>query len=250
MKSHEQITVSSTWNYDRVNIESVLYQAFLLATRRPFKPNFHLDLKFVSHAEALLDLYTSSSSSSKSPSLVLGVPLSLYRLIIRIMDCYNITECSIRHYLRDLRVEMDQWEQLLLNQDDAQSSLPSVVCFEDLMILAASLLLDLVTESLGPLLIDISALGQPDEQKPWRWQMDLAMVILQCPEEHDKWSGCFLGAWPLLILGYGARTVEEITLVKDVLSNIRQRTGYGEVQRIREELDEITGYKIVPNITD
>ena len=72
--------------------------------------------------------------------------------------------------------------------------------------------------------------------------MDLAMAILQCPEEHEKWSHCFLGAWPLLIIGYGARSIKEITLVKDVLGNIRQRTGYGEVQRIWEDL-EITSLK-------
>ena len=105
------------------------------------------------------------------------------------------------------------------------------------MILAVSLLFDLVAENLDHHI----AISQ--QQKPGRWQMDLAMAILQCPEEHEKWSHCFLGAWPLLIVGYGARSIEEITLVKDVLSNICQRTGYGEVQRIREELEEVTSLK-------
>ena len=105
------------------------------------------------------------------------------------------------------------------------------------MILAASLLLDLVAENLN------HSITISEQQKPWRWQMDLAMAILQCPEEHEKWSHCFLGAWPLLIIGYGARSIKEITLVKDVLGKIRQRTGYGEVQRIWEELEEITSLK-------
>ncbi|KAJ4007531.1 hypothetical protein NW752_010193 [Fusarium irregulare] len=236
MKSHDQAAKSSTRTYDRVNIESVLYQGFLLATRRPFKPDFRMDTEFISHAESLLNLCGSSDSSGKNSSLILGVPTSLYRLILKVMDSYNIATDKVNDYLECLRVDMDYWEQLLIN-DDIQDGPPSGAGFNDLMILAASLLLDLVAENLNHC-ITIS-----EQQKPWRWQMDLAMAILQCPEEHEKWSHCFLGAWPLLILGYGARSIEEITLVKDVLGNIRQRTGYGEVQRIREELEEITSLK-------
>ncbi|KAI1070339.1 hypothetical protein LB507_010235 [Fusarium sp. FIESC RH6] len=243
MKSHDQAANSSTRTYDRVNIESVLYQGFLLATRRPFKPDFHMDPEFISHAESLLNQCGSSDSSGTNSSLILGVPTSLYRLILKIMDSYSVARDKVNDYLGCLRVDMDYWEQLLIN-DDIQDSPPSGAGFNDLMILAASLLLDLVAENLNHH-ITIS-----EQQKPWRWQMDLAMAILQCPEEHEKWSHCFLGAWPLLILGYGARSIEEITLVKDVLGNIRQRTGYGEVQRIREELEGITSLKSAKEFYD
>jgi hypothetical protein len=177
---------------------------------------------------------------------VLGVPTSLYRLILRIIDSCNVPRGSLLNQLKGLKAELQYWEQLLLDDEDSQSPQHGDSRFNDLMIIATSLLLDLITGTLTSWdNTDWPPTSVRDgDGKPWRWQLDLAMNILQCPEEHQKWSGCYLGARPLLILGYGARSLEEITLVKDMLRKMQQRIGYGEVQRIREELDEITTYKV------
>lgn len=232
-------------SYDRVNIESLLYQGFLLSIRRPFRPDFRLDTNFITHAEDLLRSYDNANPSFAEPGIILGAPTSLYRLILRIIDSSNVPRSNIYDHLQALKAELQYWEQLLFDDENSESLQHGDSRFNDLMIIATSLLLDLMTETLASAddtIYPASSAGQWDG-KPWGWQLDLAMNILQCPEEHQKWSGCYLRAWPLLILGYGAKSLEEITLVKEVLKRMQQRIGYGEVQRIRDELDEITTYK-------
>lgn len=232
-------------SYDRVSIESVLYQGFLLSIRRPFRPDFRLNTNFITHAEDLLRSYDNANPSFAEPNIILRVPTSLYRLILRIIDSSNVPRRNLSDHLQALKAELKYWEQLLFDDENSESLQHGDSRFNDLMIIATSLLLDLMTETLASAddtIYPASSAGQWDG-KPWRWQLDLAMNILQCPEEHQKWSGCYLGAWPLLILGYGARSLEEVTLVKDVLKRMQQRIGYGEVQRIRDELDEIATYK-------
>ncbi|KAF5643646.1 general amidase [Fusarium sp. NRRL 25303] len=232
-------------SYDRVNIESVLYQGFLLSIRRPFRPDFRLDTNFITHAEDLLRSYDNANPSFAEPSIILGVPTSLYRLILRIIDSSNVPRSNLSDHLQGLKVELQYWEQLLFDDENSEKGQHGDSRFNDLIIIATSLLFDLITETLASNddTIYLVSSAREWDGKPWRWQLDLATNILQCPEEHQKWSGCYLGAWPLLILGYGARSLEEITLVKDVLRKMQERIGYGEVQRIRDELDEITTYK-------
>ncbi|KLP08807.1 uncharacterized protein FFB20_11034 [Fusarium fujikuroi] len=232
-------------SYDRVNIESVLYQGFLLSIRRPFRPDFRLDTNFITHAEDLLRSYDNANPSFAEPSIILGVPTSLYRLILRIIDSSNVPRSNLSDHLQGLKVELQYWEQLLFDDENSEKGQHGDSRFNDLIIIATSLLLDLITETLASNddTIYPASSAREWDGKPWRWQLDLATSILQCPEEHQKWSGCYLGAWPLLILGYGARSLEEITLVKDVLRKMQERIGYGEVQRIRDELDKITTYK-------
>ncbi len=232
-------------SYDRVNIESVLYQGFLLSIRRPFRPDFRLDTNFITHAENLLRSYDNANPSFAEPSIILGVPTSLYRLILRIIDSSNVPRSNLSNHLQGLKVELQYWEQLLFDDENSEKGQHGDSRFNDLIIIATSLLLDLITETLASNddTIYPASSAREWDGKPWRWQLDLATNILQCPEEHQKWSGCYLGAWPLLLLGYGARSLEEITLVKDVLRKMQERIGYGEVQRIRDELDKITTYK-------
>ncbi|KAF5589022.1 uncharacterized protein FSUBG_11273 [Fusarium subglutinans] len=233
-------------SYYRVNIESVLYQGFLLSIRRPFRPDFRLDSEFITHAEDLLESYHKANPSSTNPSIILGVPTSLYGLILRIIDSFNVPQSNLSNHLKRLKVELQYWEQLLFDDENSENVQHGDSRFNGLMIIATSLLFDLITEALTSIddAICLTPLAGDGDGKPWRWQLDLAMNVLQCPEEHQKWSSCYLGAWPLLILGYGARTIEEIALVKDILTKMQQRIGYGEVQRIIQELDEITTYKV------
>lgn len=235
-----------TQSHDRINVESVLYQGFLPSIRRPFRPDFRLDSAFITYAEDLLRSYDNANPTSSKPSIVLGVPTSLYRLILRIIDSYNVPRNRLLDHLKGLKMELQYWEQLLVDDQDSQNVHHGDSRFNDLIIIATPLLLDLITETLTSRDdTDCPFVSVEDvDGKPWGWQLDLAMNILQCPEEHQKWSSCYLGAWPLLILGYGARSIEEITLVKDILTKMQQRIGYGELQRIREELDDITTYKV------
>ncbi|KAI6478833.1 hypothetical protein MCOR13_011648 [Pyricularia oryzae] len=85
------------WN--RVTIESVLYQALYLAIRRPLDPDFHVDHQFLSECQ---DGSTTSDDSWLASighgvqSPVLGLPLELYGLVASVVDLRSSRKASAR----------------------------------------------------------------------------------------------------------------------------------------------------------
>ncbi|KAM5377871.1 hypothetical protein ACJZ2D_004775 [Fusarium nematophilum] len=229
---------SMTQGFDRIIAESILYQAFLLSTRRPFSPNFHIDTQFVTRAERLLAPQDSQDPSYAACSPVLGVPTALYRLKVKIIHFYNSPAEQTPDGLALLRSEMDYWEALVVPRDAPRLSSVSAAYTFDLVILATSLLLDLITESFTYQL-PIDLLGLLNSSQPSRWQVDMCLEILRQPQDVDKWTRMFLGAWPLLILGYAVRSDDDMALIQRVLTQTRERLGYGEIQRIQEELEQV-----------
>ncbi|RSL55385.1 hypothetical protein CEP54_009415 [Fusarium duplospermum] len=104
---------SMTQGFNRIIAESILYQAFLLSTRRPFAPYFDVDPQFVTNVERLLAPPDSQDASYAACSPVLGVPTTLYRLKLRIITFYNTPEQQSPENLARLRSEMDYWEALV-----------------------------------------------------------------------------------------------------------------------------------------
>ncbi|WAO90205.1 Hypothetical protein NCS54_00762400 [Fusarium falciforme] len=229
---------SMTQGFDRIIAESILYQAFLLSTRRPFAPYFHIDPQFVTNVERLLAPPDSQDASYAACSPVLGIPTTLYRLKLGIINFHNAPAQQSPEGLARLRSEMDYWVALVVPRATPHLTSASAAHTFDLVILATSLLLDLVTECFTyQLPIDLLSLLNTNNSP--RWQVESCLEILRQPQEVEKWTRMFLGLWPLLILGYAVNSDEDMALIQGILGQMRERLGYGEVQRIQQELEEV-----------
>ncbi|KAF5013205.1 hypothetical protein FDECE_784 [Fusarium decemcellulare] len=234
--------ISMTQGFNRIIVESILYQAFLLSTRRPFAPYFHVDTQFITRAEGLLVPRSNQDPLYATSSPVLGIPISLYRLQISIINFHNSPNEQYPERLATLRSEMDYWEALVLPRDAPRLTSTSAAHTFDLVILATSLLLDLVAESFTYQL-PIDLLNMSSRNRSSRWQIDMCLEILRQPQDVDKWTRCFLGAWPLLILGYAVNSDEDMAVIQRALGQMRRRIGYGEVQRMQDELERVWSTK-------
>ncbi|KAF4851885.1 putative amidase [Colletotrichum siamense] len=122
------LSMSSTLH--RLATESVLYQAFLLAARKPFAPNFHIDPQFMAQSESFLDNKLINTLFSDS-SLVLGLPLRLYRLITVIIDLLNSPEHPSAETVTRLLQEIKPWEEFVTT-DTTENGSYSVTSQEDI----------------------------------------------------------------------------------------------------------------------
>ncbi|KEF54133.1 uncharacterized protein A1O9_09928 [Exophiala aquamarina CBS 119918] len=239
--------VSADRSFDRIMAESALYHSFLLVMRSPFALNFHIDRTFLSRTLDLLEhhVYVEPTEAAKSP--VLGAPPSIYRLILDIVYMFNSPSRADAKDYRKLRCSMDYWEHVL----DSDASIFRDTEYGDaieLYILAASLLLDWMTElphDSGPItLITLSMLGgsttihSDGELRP-RWQVARALSVLRRPDTKCYWTWCYLSSWPLLVFGYAVEDADDMDLVQEVLHESRHCIGYAEMERIKGELEEV-----------
>lgn len=230
-------------------MESIVYQAFLLAARKPFAPNFSIDTDFLVLVQEMLDSPIHTQSSPET-SPILGATRLLYRFIIDIINHHSVGKSDGVNEALRLRAEMRQWEAKLLNEYSQDRASPEEPRFYtdtlSLYILAASLLLDWVvdsassdahTESEGFLTEPVSSVSRRGTMH--RWQIARALDILRQPGARETWSSCYLGTWPLLIFGYAVNADDDIALIRRVFSYARHRMGYGENQRILGELEGV-----------
>ncbi|KAI6354242.1 hypothetical protein MCOR25_008695 [Pyricularia grisea] len=93
------VSTGSAPHWNRVTIESVLYQALYLAIRRPLDPDFHVDPEFLSECQ---DGSTTANNSWLSSvahgvqSPVLGLPLELYGLVASVVELRSSRRSSAR----------------------------------------------------------------------------------------------------------------------------------------------------------
>lgn len=70
-----------------------------------------------------------------------------------------------------------------------------------------------------------------------KWQLSVALTILRrSASDRNVWARCYLSPWPILIFGHAVTEREDMQLIRQVLQEMRERIGYGEIQRILEEL--------------
>jgi hypothetical protein len=236
--------------FELFTVESIVYQAFLLAARKPFAPNFSIDSDFLVLVQEMLDSPIHTQSSLET-SPILGATRLLYRFIIDIINHHSAVKTDGVNEALRLRAEMRRWEAILLNEYSQDRSSPEETSFYtdtlSLYILASSLLLDWVIESNSQMdpkefLADPTASGAQDAPRRGtmhRWQVARALSILRQPGARETWSSCYLGTWPLLIFGYAVDTDEDVALIRRVFSYARHRMGYGENQRILTELEGV-----------
>lgn len=75
--------------FDRILVESVLYQAFLLATRQPFasSPTFRVDPDFLRSTMSMLESSKPEGALFDEATLVLGTPPWLNCFILDMIRC-------------------------------------------------------------------------------------------------------------------------------------------------------------------
>ncbi|KAJ9644164.1 hypothetical protein H2204_001515 [Knufia peltigerae] len=261
----------------RINAESVIYQSFLLSMEHPLHAPFEVDTAFLAQTQNVLSPPTFSDSSAAANSPVLGVPLQLFCLISDVMQLYKSPELISADNFTRIKREMVHWEHVANTIERAALSPTDPTPVQEhlrcdikheyphtnamlLYIFAGSLLLDWVVELIQgqsedleepawsppgkprtePLLMSntVSSPSPPSSLKT-SWQLSRALAILRRPEIHESWTLCHLGWWPMMIFGYAVNCDEDIALVKHVLLCMRQRTGYGLLDRILAELEQL-----------
>ncbi|RDW72454.1 uncharacterized protein DSM5745_07626 [Aspergillus mulundensis] len=259
LRYDKALPLAMTRPFDRLTIESVIYQALLLSIRRPFAPNFHIDSELLYRSEVILGTEALINAADHS-SPVLGVSVSLYRLILDIIDFRNLPAQQITaDALRHLRTRMKRWEALVLDTGTSNSHLhmqlqarvgkpdPFQKSIMTLYILAASLLLDWSTEILSARHLCVNVVSADSEDRDAfhpnglsSWQVERALPLLRQPNCVETWSRCFLGVWPLSIFGYAVVNDGEMKrMLRDILRQAYQRTGYGEIGRVLNELETL-----------
>ncbi|KAJ9640173.1 hypothetical protein H2204_003398 [Knufia peltigerae] len=229
--------------FDRLAVESVLYQIFLVTTgswSNPVELDTRFDAKFWTQAEKLLSrstLFPNRSMSFNSP--VLGIPFSLFKLALSIRRLYQDPVGPDVQTLDEHKAELEYWECALLcdqdldeiGVDEEPNCAPQI--YKDaafLYILNASMLLEQLVQG-------HDSSGPPSAHDVSSWQLGKARAILQIHRRDDEWARCFIGNWPTYTLGFFMSSPEDIDLVR---SDLRRRWNFmqfGQIGRFTTDLE-------------
>ncbi|CRK27900.1 hypothetical protein BN1723_014046, partial [Verticillium longisporum] len=230
--------------FDRLAVESVLYQIFLATTglwTQEAEAEHKFDAVFWARAEDFLDrstIFPGQPISLNSP--VLGVPISLFRLSFMLRKQYGSGLALDSEMLSRIRDEVAECEALLLCVRTAESSTCEEGSTEDMYYKDASCLFGIIISLLfeqlcrphigaGPLL------PEPSES----WQVDKAMRILRRHEHAEGWSRCFIGNWPVYTLGLFMKSHNDQEVIRNDLQQRWSLTGFSQVCRFQGDLEHI-----------
>lgn len=252
--------------FDRLAIESVLYQIFLVTTglwSDEIRLDYVFDTAFWVQAEKVLDqnnLFPGQSISFNSP--VLGVPVALFRLAISMKQHYQSPARPDQTKLESLRDEVEEWEAIVLNdvEPDSLSVLdepnPKRIYYKDasyLYILITSLLLEQLSNrptatSNTNTFSDTE--GQTDSTRRFPrlasrncWQIAKAIEILRRHDNDDEWKICFLGNWPTYTLGFFMSEAEDVELVRKEMEKRWELTKFSQLARYGNDLERFWSEK-------
>lgn len=229
--------------FDRLAIESVLYQIFLVATESwsaPVELDYDFDAEFWHQAERLLaksNLYPDRSISFNSP--VIGVPLALFRIVLSLKQIYQNPWHHNQETLDQLRSEVEEWEGIVLSEgetdcisiDEHQNCSPGI--YRDaayLYVLVSSLLMDQI--SIGDWIP-----GAPQVAPRDSWQLKKGIQILRARQDDEDWAKCFIGNWPVYSLGFFLDEPEAIELVRSDMQHRWDSVKFSQITRFREDLE-------------
>ncbi|KAH7137733.1 hypothetical protein EDB81DRAFT_948910 [Dactylonectria macrodidyma] len=230
--------------FDRLAIESVLYQIFLVTTglwsdSTGFYDDFYAD--FWAQSERLLGqstLFPTCSASLNSP--VLGVPVSLFRVTLSLrQQCRSRVSCD-QASLDLMQSEVEAWEAGLRRGQQLDFSSTSELPYEQeryykdaghLYAIIASVLLEHLSGN------KTSTGATPTASKD-SWQVRKAVQILRGYQHDDGWARLFIGNWPVYTLGLLMSSPEDMELVR---ADLRQRwdlTKFAQISRFSHDLEE------------
>ncbi|KAK4937832.1 hypothetical protein LTR10_021635 [Elasticomyces elasticus] len=240
LMSHDE---SISKPFDRLAVESVLYQIFLVTMGSwsdPIELDYHFNAQFWLQAERLLTLSTlfpDRSMSFNSP--VLGLPLGLFKLALSIKQLYQSPFRSDPETLEQFRSELENWEGAVLSDQDLdplsadEERNDAHRYYRDaayLYILTASMLIEQLS--------DLEEKTGPPEAAPSDcWQVRKVCQLLRAHRDDDEWARCFIGNWPVYTLGFFMQKPEDMRLVWEDLLKRWNLTKFGQVARFRKDVE-------------
>lgn len=245
--------------FDRLAVESVLYQIFLVTTglwSDSAGLGYDFDIDFWNRAEKLLNrsmFFPGRSTSLNSP--VLGIPASLFRLTLSLRQLCRKRSQQDQATLDQIRSEVEVWEAALLCDQDLKFSATSdrPNCRERyyrdagyLYAIIASLLLEQLERNENN--DDSSPMPAGDS-----WQVRKAVQILRGQQNDDGWPRCFIGNWPVYTLGFFMSSPEDIDLIRVDLRRRWDLTNFSQISRFTRDLENTwfaRGHSSAPAITE
>lgn len=236
--------------FDRLAIESVLYQMFLTSTVlwSDEAPLTEFDLQFWLQAEERLEqsvMFPGKPTSMNSP--VLGVPVALFRLAIQAKHAYQHPELQDDSSLELLRLDVEKWESAVLSNQTidplAEGDFGSrqQTYYEGasyLYVLIISLLLEQASKT--PEYDAQSTPHQchlPEAVPHHTWQIQKALDILRAFKDDDEWSSCYIGNWSIYTLGFCLTDSEDIELIRDEMNRRWAFTKFMQIPRFHNDLE-------------
>ncbi|KAH6983706.1 fungal-specific transcription factor domain-containing protein, partial [Ilyonectria destructans] len=230
--------------FDRLAVESVLYQIFLVTTglwsdSTGFYADFYAD--FWTQAERLLDrslLFPTCSTSLNSP--VLGVPVSLFRVTLSLrQQCRSRVSCD-QAILDQIQSEVEAWEVALrCDQQLSSSSTNEPPCGQEkyytdtghLYAIIASVLLEHLAGN------ETSTSPAPTASSD-NWQVKKAVQILRRYQHDDGWARLFIGNWPVYTLGFLMSSPDDMELIRADLQRRWDLTNFAQISRFSQDLEK------------
>lgn len=245
--------------FDRLAVESVLYQVFLVATglwSDDIPLDYEFDVGFWLKAEDLLSqsiVYPGQSNSLNSP--VLGVPVPLFRLAISLKQLYQGKLPYDQEFVEQLRNEVEVWEAHVLcdKELDTLSSKEQLnykhgyyKAASYLFVLIISMMLEQLPEHVPQSGTDTNKSrtptaslnpGPPRMASPDSWQIKKVVQILRAYQDDDEWAGCFIGNWPVYTIGFFMSTFDDVALARRELQRRWHLTKFNQIARFANDLE-------------
>ncbi|EXJ85680.1 hypothetical protein A1O1_06046 [Capronia coronata CBS 617.96] len=229
--------------FDRLAVESVLYQIFLVTTGSwsdPIELDYSFDVDFWLQAEKLLansTLFPDRSMSFNSP--VLGIPFTLFRLTLETKHLYQTPSPPDPRIRARFMSKLENWEGIVLSDQDLDCLGPNEKpnCAYQIYKDAAYLYI-LNTSMLVQQLCGAESIRGPPRAHPSEsWQVNKASQILRDHQNDEAWARCFIGNWPVYTLGFFMSTPEDIALVRNDLQRRWDLMKFSQVFRFRRDLE-------------
>jgi hypothetical protein len=238
--------------FDRLALESVLYQMFLTSTGHwsDQKPVTEFNLEFWLKAENLLKdsvMFPDGPASLNSP--VLGVPVALFRLAMQAKQAYQCPEPQSAINLRSLRSEIEEWELVILSKQSLDLSAGNnafsrqetyYAAATHLYVLVVSLLLEQADEkTTSDVLQDWHHSRVPEPVGRHTWQLQKALRILHAFKTDDDWTSCYIGNWTIYTLGFFCSEIDEIDLIRSEFDRRWANTKFMQIRRFLDDLEVV-----------
>lgn len=234
--------------FDRLAVESVMYQIFLVSTGCWAGENVHGHFEFDPHfwlqCEGLLarsTMFPDRSASCNSP--VLGVPSALFKLILTIKQLLGSHLQYDKETVQHLKSEVAYWEAAMTLGDDRLKE-QRTICDDAtfLYILIASLLVEQLD-----ITVDCYPEGLPQPVQRRSWQLEEMAEILRRRHKDSNWERCFVANWPVYTAGFFVTDEADIDVIREDLSGRWARSNFAQVARYKEDLEKTWAQRHLPH---
>lgn len=231
---------------DRTQVESALFHLLSLSSKFLNRRggNFETYDHLLLQAERLLCSSGPSNEWDGASSPVVGPPLAFCRLVLKVMRLFHPGRKADPGILLQLKSDMSYWETAAFDFDENEQNYPrlqvpaSLAPFIRVTIFATSLMLDWISQvQVVPAdfkYLDLSSGGSTSSP---RWQLVRALEILRHPNFNEYVTGCYIGVWPIAMLGHAVVEERDVETIDHSLQLLYQFLGLGDIPRILGDLE-------------